>query len=93
MPQVPLGNEWCICYDLFILISRQHFNERNCDGPSRVLMCNREAMEGFGNFIAKGDRPGNSRDENPLETIWIIVDELEKTYKEPAPKSLDELRQ
>ena len=56
-------------------------------------MCNSEAMEGFGNFIAKGDRPGNSRDENPLETIWIIVDELEKTYKEPAPKSLDELRQ
>ena len=49
--------------------------------------------EGFGNFIAKGDRLGNWRDVNPLETIWIIVDELEKTYKEPAPKSLDELRQ
>ena len=47
--------------------------------------------EGFGNFIAKGDRLANSRDVNPLETIWIIVDE--KTYKEPAPKSLDELRQ
>ena len=40
--------------------------------------------EGFGNFIAKGDRQANSRDVNPLETIWIIVDE--KTYKEPAPK-------
>ena len=49
--------------------------------------------EGFGNFIAKGDRLGNWRDVNPLETIWIIVDELEKTYKEPAPKSRDELRQ
>ena len=48
--------------------------------------------EGFGNFIAKGDRPGNSRDVNPLGTIWIIVDELEKTYKEPAPKSLNEVR-
>ena len=47
--------------------------------------------EGFGNFIAKGHRLTNSRDVNPLETIWIIVDE--KTYKEPAPKSLDELRQ
>ena len=34
--------------------------------------------EGFGNFIAR-------------ETGWIIIDE--KTYKEPAPKSLDELRQ
>ena len=22
----------------------------------------------------KDDRPANSRDENPLETIWIIVD-------------------
>ena len=31
--------------------------------------------EGFGNFIAKGDRQANSRDVNPLETIWIIVDE------------------
>ena len=31
--------------------------------------------EGFGNFIAKGDRLANSRDVNPLETIWIIVDE------------------
>ena len=40
--------------------------------------------EGFGNFIAKGDQLANSRDVNPLETIWIIVDE--KTYKEPAPK-------
>ena len=48
--------------------------------------------EGFGNLIAKGDRLANSRDVNSLETIWIIVDELEKTYKEAAPKSLDELR-
>ena len=47
--------------------------------------------EGFGNFIAKGERLVNSRDVNPLETIWIIVDQ--KTYQEPAPKSLDEVRQ
>ena len=50
-----------------------------------------KVFEGFGNFIAKGDRLGNSRDVNPLETIWVVVDK--KTYKEPAPKSLDELRQ
>ena len=43
--------------------------------------------EGFEDSIEKGDRPANSRDVNPLETIWIIVDE--KTYKDPAPKSLD----
>ena len=48
-------------------------------------------LEGFGNFIAKEDRLANSDDVNPLETIWIIVDQ--KTYKEPTPKSLDELRQ
>ena len=47
--------------------------------------------EGFANFIPKEDRPANSRDVNPLETIWIIVGE--KTYKDPAPKTLDELRQ
>ena len=29
---------------------------------------------GFGDFIAKGDRLANSRDVNPLETIWIISD-------------------
>ena len=32
--------------------------------------------EGFANFIAKGDRLANSRDVNPLETIWIIVNEM-----------------
>ena len=41
--------------------------------------------EGFSNFIP------NSCDVNTLETIWIIVDET--TYKDPAPKTLDELRQ
>ena len=47
--------------------------------------------EGFANFIAKSDRLANSRDVNPLETIWIIVNET--TYKDPAPKTLDEQRQ
>ena len=46
--------------------------------------------EGFARFIAKGDWLVNSRDVNPLE-IWIIVDET--TYKDTAPKTLDELRQ
>ena len=39
--------------------------------------------EGFANFTPREDRPANSRDKNPLETIWIIVDET--TYKDPAP--------
>ena len=47
--------------------------------------------EGFGNFIAKDDRPANSRDVTPLETIWIIFEETK--YKDPAPKTLDKLRQ
>ena len=47
--------------------------------------------EGFVNFIPKNDRTANSRDVNPLETIWIIVDET--TYKDLLPKTLDELRQ
>ena len=51
----------------------------------------KHVSEGFVNFIPKEDRPANSRDLNPLETIWIIVDET--TYKDPAPKTLDELRQ
>ena len=42
-------------------------------------------------LYSKRHRLANSHDVNPLETIWIIIDE--KTYKEPAPKSLDELRQ
>ena len=47
--------------------------------------------EGFVNFIPKENQPASSRDLNPLQTIWIIVDET--TYKDPAPKTLDELRQ
>ena len=46
--------------------------------------------EGFANFSPKEDRPVNSRDVNPLETIWIVVDET--TYKDPAPKTLVELK-
>ena len=45
------------------------------------------ASEEFANFIPKDYRPANSRDANPLVTIWIIVDET--TYKDPAPKTLD----
>ena len=41
--------------------------------------------EGFANFIPKEDQPANSCDVNPLETIWIIVDET--TYKDLAPKT------
>ena len=47
--------------------------------------------EEFANLIPKDERQANSRDVNPLETIWIIVDET--AYKDPAPKTLDELRQ
>ena len=47
--------------------------------------------KGFANFIAKGDRLANSCDVNPLETIWTIVDKT--TYKDPALKTLDELRE
>ena len=31
----------------------------------------------------KHDQPANSRDMNPLQTIWIIVDET--TFEVPAP--------
>ena len=42
-------------------------------------------------LYSKDDRSTNSRDVNPLETIWVIFDET--TYKDPAPTTLDELRQ
>ena len=42
------------------------------------------------NFIPKDDRPANSSNVNPLETILIIVDQT--TYKDPALKTMDELR-
>ena len=44
--------------------------------------------EGFAN---QGGPAGKLTWCEPLETIWIIVDET--TYKDPAPKTLDELRQ
>ena len=45
------------------------------------------ASEEFADFIPKDDRSVNSRDANPLVTIWIIVDET--SYKDPALKTLD----
>ena len=42
-------------------------------------------------LYSKGRRLANSRDVNPLETIWVIVDET--THKDPAHKTLDDLRQ
>ena len=47
--------------------------------------------DGFANSIPKEDQPANSCDVNPIETIWIIVDET--TYKNSAPKTMDGLRQ
>ena len=68
--------------------------KKNCKALKRKRWCTLHASmvsEGFANFIPKEDQPANSCDVNPLETIWIIVDET--TYKDPAPKTLDELRQ
>ena len=48
--------------------------------------CKHMVSEGFANFIPKEDRPASSR-----ETIWIIADGT--IYKDPVPKTLDELRQ
>ena len=47
----------------------------------------RHVSEGF----AKGGPAGRLTRCESLETIWIIVDET--TYKDPAPKTLDVLRQ
>ena len=52
----------------------------------------KHVSEGFVNFIPKEDRPANSRDLTPLETIWII-DRRRDRYKDQAPKTLNELRQ
>ena len=68
--------------------------QKKLEGLKRKRRCTLHASmvsEGFANFIPKEDQPANSCDVNPLETIWIIVDET--TYKDLAPKTLDELRQ
>ena len=41
-------------------------------------------------FVPKNDWPANLPDLNPVENISSIMNE--KTYKDPAPKTLDELR-
>ena len=42
-------------------------------------------------LCSKGRRAGKLTWCEPLETIWTIVDKT--TYKDPAPKTLDELRE
>ena len=42
-------------------------------------------------LYSKGRRAGKLTWCEPLETIWTIVDKT--TYKDPAPKTLDELRE
>ena len=42
-------------------------------------------------YTKEGPAGKPAYDVNPLETIWIIADET--TYKDPAPKTLDEVRQ
>ena len=68
--------------------------KKNCKALKRKRWCTLHASvvsEGFANFIPKKDWPANSHDVNPLETIWMIVHKT--TYKDLAPKTLDELRQ
>ena len=72
-------------------VQRYGYKLENLDLKKAVHASCKHVSEGFVNFIPKEDRPANSRHVNPLETIWIIVDET--TYKDQAPKTLDELRQ
>ena len=71
--------------DMWPMFGKPWREKRRCTLHAGVV------SEEFANLIPKDERPANTRDVNPLETIWIIVDEI--TYKDPAPKTLDELRQ
>ena len=44
----------------------------------------------FANFIAKNGWPANFLDLNPIEDIWSIINEI--TFKDPAPKTMKELK-
>ena len=72
-------------------ISYQKIGWKALNRKRRCTLHSSMVSEGFANFIPKEERPANSRDVNALETIWIIVDEI--PYKDPAPKTLNELRQ
>ena len=41
------------------------------------------ASQEFANFIPKDDRPANSRDANPLVTIWILSSMRQHTKIQP----------
>ena len=53
--------------------------------------------EEFVNFIPEDDRLANSRDANPLETMWILVRQHTKIEPPPPPqkkkKTVDEVTQ
>ena len=57
---------------------RGYVNKRSWKALKRKRRCTLHASmvsEGFANFIPKEDQLANSCDVNPLETIWINVDE------------------
>ena len=47
----------------------------------------KKAKKNLHTLYQRTDRLANSRDGNPVVTIWIIVDKT--TYKDPASKTLD----
>ena len=54
-----------------------YVTEKSWKALNRKRQCTLHASmvsEGFANFIPKEDRPANSRDVNPPETIWIITE-------------------
>ena len=72
-------------FQLHIIDQSFDHNQKSLKALKRKRRCTLQASivsEGFANFTPKEDRPANSCDVRPLETIWIIVDET--AYKHPA---------
>ena len=64
--------------------------KKKLDGLKRKRRCTLHASmvsEGFSNFIPKEDRPANSCDVKPLETMWIIADETALNIQRSSPQN------
>ena len=74
-----------------MVVNKRRFTFQQDGAPAHTSKHAQDwCLQNLPNFINKDDWPGNSRDINPMETLFSILNE--KVYCDPEPQTLDELK-